>query len=214
LSKKNPSNKDNKDPKEESTVLTVRIKKSLDEALNNISESRRLTKAAVIREYLEKSKFFLMDHNSIKSLNQNELILLKQRFFNKMLSEFDEKRQIELATELARFINDLARIKGNMDDILYKLDLCEEYGFFPKFLDHDGYILINKRFGPERFVEAFIWILITMGDKGDFDREFITEEIEDSKKVAERYMEMIQPVRRDETHYAFEFARLKEENEK
>jgi poly-beta-hydroxyalkanoate depolymerase len=101
-----------------------------------------------------------------------------------------------------------------MDDISYKLDLCEEYGFFPKFLDHDGYILINKKFGPKRFVEAFMWILITMGDKGDYDREFITEEIEDSKKVAERYMETIQPVRRDATHYAFEFARMKEEGEK
>ncbi len=212
MDKNNSSNNDRADSKHESTVLTVRIKKNLDEVLNTIAENRHLTKAAVIREYLEKSEFFLMDHNSIKSLNQNELILLKRRFFNKIISELDEKRQIELATELARFINDLARLKGKMNDIPYKLDLCEEYGLFPKFLDEEGFILINKKFGPKRFVEAFMWILITMGDKGDYDREFTTEEIEDSKKVAERYMETIQPVRRDETHYAFEFARLKNES--
>jgi hypothetical protein len=97
-----------------------------------------------------------------------------------------------------------------LDDISYKLDLCEEYGLFPKFIDKQNYILITKKFGPERFVEAFIWYLITKGDKGDFDKEFITEELEDSSKLMKKYKETIQPVRRDASHFAFEFAKVED----
>jgi predicted DNA-binding protein len=213
MSKRESSHRKKSRSNKKNTVLTVRIKKEIDDILNAIAEKRNLTKAAVIREYLEKAKFFFMDHNSIKSLNENNLVLLKRRYFKKILSEFKEQRQIELATELARFINDLARLKGRIDDISYKLDLIEEYGFFPKFIDNEGYILIDKKFGPERFVEAFVWFLITLGDQGDFSRDFTTEEIEDSSRTRKKYMSTIQPVRRDASHYAFEFAKIENEKE-
>jgi len=199
-------NKEKKD-----AILTVRINPELDQTLDEICEKRRLTKAAVIREYLERARFFLIDHNSIKSLNENPLILLKRRFFKSLIAEFDEKKQIELGTELARFINDLARLQGKLNDISYKLDLCEEYGLFPKFVDKQNYILISKKFGPERFVEAFTWYLITKGDEGDFDKEFITEELEDSSKLMKKYKEIIQPIRRDASHFSFEFAQIEKD---
>ena len=201
--------KDKKEVKKDA-ILTVRISPELDQTLDEICDKRRLTKAAVIREYLERARFFLIDHSSIKSLNENDLILLKRRFFKSIISKFDEHKQIEIGTELARFINDLARLQGKLDDVSYKLDLCEEYGLFPKFIDKQNYVLISKKFGPERFVEAFIWYLITKGDEGDYDKEFITKELEDSSKLMKKYKETIQPVRRDASHFAYEFAKIEE----
>ncbi|MBD3196159.1 MAG: ribbon-helix-helix protein, CopG family [Candidatus Lokiarchaeota archaeon] len=198
---------DKKSSKNNDTVLTVRISSDLDETLNKICNRRRLTKAAVIREYLEMAKYFLIDRNSINSLNENELIILKRNYFKKIIEDLNEVTQIELGTELARFINDLARLEGKLDDKDYKLDLCEEYGLFPKFIDAHSYILFSKKFGPKKFVEAFAWQFITKGEKGDFSIEFTTEQLEDSSKLKKRYEETISPIRRDATHYAFEFAK-------
>ncbi|TFG00013.1 MAG: ribbon-helix-helix protein, CopG family [Promethearchaeota archaeon] len=200
-----------KNSKDKSKVLTVRVSEELDEVLEQRSRDRKLTKAAVIRDYLEFAKFFLKDSNSVKSLNQNDLIILKNQFFKSMLSEFKEKVQIEFGKEMGRFINDMARLQSRVDDISYKLDLCEKYGLFPKFIDNDGYILINKSFGPRRFVESFTWYLITMATEGDFNKEFTTEEIEDSRSTRKEYEKKINPVRRDATHYAFEFAKIETE---
>jgi hypothetical protein len=149
----------------------------------------------------------------LKSLNQNDLIVLKKQFFKSIISERDERQQIELGKEMGRFINDMARLQGKIDEIPYKLDLCEKYGLFPKFVDTEGYILIHKSFGPRRFVESFMWYLITMAEKGDFNKEFITEEIEDSSRTRRDYEDEIQPVHRDASHYAFGFAKIEEEEE-
>jgi len=154
--------------------------------------------------------FFLMDHNSIKSQNENNLIILKRSFFRNIIDNIDQLSQIEFGTELARFINDLARLEGKIDDIEYKLTLCEQYGMFPKFIDKQNYILFSNKFGPKKFVEAFAWYLITKGDKGDFDKQFIEEVLSDSSKLTKKYEETIQPIQRDSSHYAFEFARIKE----
>lgn len=208
------STSSNSEGKDKTTVITVRISNDLDSGLAKIAEERNIPKAVVIREYLDKSRYFLIDHNSIKSFNKNNLMVLKRRYFKKIMEEFEERKQIELATELARFINDLARLEGKSDDVLYKLNLCEEYGFFSRYMDAEGYILISKRFGPQRFVEAFTWYLITMGNEGDFSLDFTTEEINDNSRIEKRYKKDIQPVRRDATHYAFEFAKLKDSDDK
>ena len=194
--------------KKSSNILTVRIYEDLDKVLDNICIKRGLTKATVVREYLEMAKFFLIDHNSIKSLNENHLILLKRTSFKNIIEKLDETNQIEIGTELARFINDLARLQGKIDDTEYKLYLCEEYGMFPKFIDKENYILFSKKFGPMKFVEAFVWTLITKGDKGDFDKQFIKEELSDSSKLKKKYEETIQPIQRDSSYYAFEFGKL------
>ncbi len=199
--------------KGKTTVLTVRISEDLNMILEARSSERRLTKAALIRDYLEFARYYLKDYDSLKSLNKNELIVMKKQFFKSILSEFREKVQIEFGKEMGRFINDMARLQGRIDDISYKLELCEKYGLFPKFIDEEGYILINKGFGPKRFIESFTWYLITMATEGDFNKEFITEEIEDSRSTRKDYEKRIQPVHRDNTHYAFEFARIEKEGE-
>ncbi|MHA1293868.1 MAG: hypothetical protein ACTSQJ_14520 [Promethearchaeota archaeon] len=196
-------------PSKKSTgVLTIRIDEELDDVLNKISEKKRMTKASLIRNYLELARYFIIDEESIKSLNQNDLILLKKNFFIDCLREFNEIQQIDIGTNLARFINDLARIEGKIEDINYKLDLCHHFGFFNKYIDKENYILFSKSFGPKKFVEAFVWQLFTKGDKGDFDKSFIDAEIERSKSIRSNYEKKIQPVYRDSSYFAFEFAKI------
>jgi hypothetical protein len=208
-----PSNseKNKKKSSKKTAVVTIRIDADLDEELDFISENKQLSKAALIRNYLNLAKFFVIDHNSIISSNKNELLLLKRNYFKNLLENMDEKIQIDMGEELGQFINDLARLQGKLDDIEFKLGLCQAYGFFPKFIDRAGYILFPKQFGTKKFVEAFVWRLITMGNKGDFDKDFTEENIEDSRRTRSSYYDTIQPVRRDATHYAFEFARIKDE---
>ncbi|MFO8017316.1 MAG: CopG family transcriptional regulator [Promethearchaeia archaeon] len=207
-----PSNnkKKKKKNKKKSAVITIRIDAELDERLNKISDSKQLSKAALIRNYLNLARFFVIDYNSITSLNKNELLLLKRNYLKDLLENMDQIAQIDMGEDLGRFINDLARLQGKLPDIEFKLDMCQAYGFFPKFIDNEGYILFPKQFGTKKFVESFVWRLITMGNKGDFDKDYTEENIEDSRRTRSSYYDDIQPVRRDATHYAFEFARLKE----
>ncbi|MFX0073761.1 MAG: hypothetical protein ACFFAO_21995, partial [Candidatus Hermodarchaeota archaeon] len=176
-------------------------------AISDICENKNIKKAKLIRDYLELIKYLRVTNNDIRSLNENNLIILKRDFFTDIIKDMDEIKQIELGTRLARFINDIARIQKK-EDINFRLDLCHYYGLFNKFIDADNYILFSKKFGPRRYVEAFAWQLITKGDKGDFDKSFIESEMEDNKKLRTKYQETIQPVRRDASYYGFEFAKL------
>ena len=191
-------------------VLTIRIDEDLDSKFNKQAIQTNITKANLIREYLEMAKYFNIKKNLFQSLNNNDLILVKQNFFNSIISIIEDIipiKSIDLGTDLADFINDLARIEEKSDDIEYKLDLCERYGLFPKFVDKGNYILI-KKFAPKKFVEAFFWQLITEGKTGDFDKTFIDSEMEENKKLMTKYESQIQPVKRDNSYYSFEFAKL------
>jgi len=191
-------------------VLTIRIDEDLDSKFNKQAIQTNITKANLIREYLEMAKYFNIKKNLFQSLNNNDLILVKQNFFNSIISiieDINPIKSIDLGTDLADFINDLARIEEKSDDIEYKLDLCERYGLFPKFVDKGNYILI-KKFAPKKFVEAFVWQLITEGKTGDFDKTFIDSEMEENKKLMTKYESQIQPVKRDNSYYSFEFAKL------
>lgn len=204
------NNKSNNNKKNKTSVVTIRIDADLDNELDEISDRKQLSKAALIRNYLGLAKFFIIDHNSIISSNKNELMLLKRNYFKNILENVDELIQIDMGEELGQFINDLARLQGKLNDMEFKLDLCQAYGFFPKFIDKAGYILFPKQFGTRKFVEAFVWRLITMGNKGDFDKDFTEENIKDSRRTRSSYHDTIQPVRRDATHYAFEFAKIED----
>lgn len=189
-------------------VLTIRIDEDLDSKFNKQAIKTNTTKANLIREYLEMAKYFNIKKSSFQSLNNNDLILIKQNFFKNIIEEINPIKQIDLGTDLADLINDLARIEERSDDIEYKLDLCERYGLFPKFVDKGNYILIDIKFAPKKFVEAFFWQLITEGKMGDFDKTFVDSEMKDNKKLKTRYEETIQPVKRDSSYYSFEFAKL------
>lgn len=209
--KKNSENK--KEKSRNSAVLTIRIDNSLDEIFNQIGEEKRLPKSTIIRDYLEMARYFAINRKSIRSINENDLIILKRNFFFSLLEGMDELHQIELGSRLGHYINDVARIQGKLEDVEYKLDLCEKHGFFQKFLDAENYILVSKKFGPKRFVEAFVWILLTKGEEGDFNRSFTESEMTKSSKTKRSYYDTIQPIKRDASHYSFEFAKIRKEEE-
>ncbi|MFX1238511.1 MAG: hypothetical protein ACFE8P_12425, partial [Promethearchaeota archaeon] len=153
-------------------------------------------------------RFVMVDQESIKSTNDNNLVLLKRSFFNTLVSNFEEEEQIDLGIEIAQFINDLARLEGKIDDLDYKLDICAHYGLFPKYIDREKYILISNKFGPEKFVEAFIYKLVKMGSEQDFDKAWTTEQLSKSKDAKKAYKQKVNPIRRSAEHYSFEFAKL------
>ena len=191
---------------DEKVVITVRIDKELDESLNIARSKTGLSKADIIRNYLNLSNYVFMQKGSIKSLDNRELIIFKRSFLKNLLKDMDEVAQIILGEKLARFINDIARIQRRINDLSYKLDICENLGFFPKFIDQEDYILISNKFGPRKFIEAFTWKLIT---EKDFNRQFVEAEIsKNPKSTARNYKKEIAPVERLSSHYAFEFAKL------
>ena len=194
--------------KKEKSVLTIRIDNDLDDIINEICERNRITKASLIRNYLEMIRYVLIDKNSIFSSNNNELLLLKKSVFRTIIDRFSEESQIDLGIELAQFINDLSRLEGKLDDIEFKLDLCEHYGFFQKFIDKEEYILITNKFGPKKFVEAFIYKLIKMGSEQDFDKGWTDEELEKSSSARKAYRQKVSPVQRSAEYYSFEFAKI------
>ena len=125
--------------------------------------------------------------------------------------KLDEAKQMELGNKLARFINDIARLEGQIDYIDYKLELCEHLGLFPKFIDKENYILFSNKFGPEKFVEAFVYKIINYSPEDDYDMDFTTAGIEKDSKRKKDYNKKIGPIERAKSYYAFEFARIKEE---
>ncbi len=143
--------------KDSTSVITVRINDDLNKIIEKTCKKLGITKASLIRSYLEMSKYLIKQKNSLKSLNDRDFIIVKRNYLRKLIEKSEEEEQIRLGDKIARFINDLARIDGKLKDIDYKLDMCDNFGFFPKFIDTENYILISKKFGPRKFVEAFIW---------------------------------------------------------
>ncbi len=199
---------------EKKNVITIRILESLDETLKDISKKRRITKANLIRNYLELANYILVDQNSMKSLNDVNLLVLKRSFFYKIVEGFAETDQIDLGQEYAQFINDLARREGKIDDIDYKLDICENFGLFVKNVDKENYILFSKEFAPEKFVEAFVFFLITKGDDGEFKRDWVTDKMKSNKSLTQAFNKKIMKIERDASYYSFEFAKIPEEEPK
>ncbi|MFX1320615.1 MAG: ribbon-helix-helix protein, CopG family [Promethearchaeota archaeon] len=190
------------------TVITVRIEEDLDNNIEKMRSKLGLSKADFIRKYLDMSKYFVIQNNAIKSLNNRDFIILKKSTFRKLLEPLDGAKQMELGNKLARFINDIARLEGQIDNIEYKLDLCEHLGLFPKFIDKENYILISKKLGPKKFVEVFIYKLINYDPKDIYD--YTDEEMKSSKSLRTQYKKEIGPVDRSSSHYSYEFAKMPE----
>ncbi|MHA1151005.1 MAG: hypothetical protein ACTSR8_22515 [Promethearchaeota archaeon] len=190
--------------KSEKTVpMTIRIKENINNSLEEIKSSTGISKAELIRNYLNMSNYVLAQKGVLKSLNNRDLIIVKKSFLRSIIRELPEIKQADLGEKLGRFINDIATIKGKSDDIDYKLDLCVNYGFFPRFIDNDGYIMISKKFGPQRFTEAFLWQIIK-------NMDYNLEYIENPKGTSKSYgKEIGYKENRTSSHYSFEFAKLK-----
>jgi hypothetical protein len=196
--------------KDSTVVITVRIEEELNNNIEDMREKLGISKADLIRNYLGMSKYIIKQKNSIQSLNKRDLIIVKRSFLRKLIDNSTESEQINLGDKLGRFINDIARINGKIDDIGYKLDLCDSLGFFLRDIDHESYVNIIKKFGPKKFVEAFTWRLF---NQEEFNSKYTEEEIKGSKSLTQQYLKEIQPVTRSSSHYSFEFAKLPEEQE-
>ena len=153
----------------------------------------------------------IIDQNSIRTLDDRDFIMIKRKIFKKFLKSYEIEEQMEYGLKFAQFINDLARLQGRIDDIEYKLEMCQHLGFFPKFVDDDDYILISNKFGPKKFVEAFVYKLINHDPNTEYDINFTDENIESKKALKQDYNKKIGPTYRSESYYAFEFAKLEKE---
>lgn len=195
--------------KDSTSVITVRIEEELNNNIDKMREKMGISKADFIRNYLELSKFIVKQKGSIKSLNDRDFIVVKRSYLRKLIENESEEEQINLGSKLANFVNDIARINGKLDDIEYKLELCNNLGFFPKFIDNENYILLSKKFGPKKFVEAFIWRI--HNQTTDFNTDWVSSKIDTQSKIRTAYKNKIQPVERSSSHYSFEFAKIQEE---
>jgi len=192
--------------KSNTSVITIRIENNLKDHLDKMKDRFGLSKADIIRNYLEMSRYLVKQKNSVKSLNDRDLIIVKRSFLRKLLEESGEVEQINFGNKLGRFINDVSRIGGYSNDINYILNLCESLGFFPTLIDNDNYILITKDFGPIKFVEAFI---LQIFKQIDYNPRYIEEEMKDSKSLKSQYeKDMGAPIERSSSHYSFEIAKL------
>jgi hypothetical protein len=147
-------------------------------------------------------------------MNNRDLIILKKSHARKLIEKLNEVEQMEFGIKLARFINDIATIQGTLDNIDYKLDLCEHLGFFSKLVDEENYIWFSKKFGPKKFIEAFVYKLINHEPKFEYDIKYTEEGIENNKSTRTQYNKDINPQVRSSTHYCFEFAKIPEEEAK
>ncbi|MFX1501473.1 MAG: ribbon-helix-helix protein, CopG family [Promethearchaeota archaeon] len=197
--------------KESTNVITVRIDEKLNDNLEKVRKKLGISKADLIRNYLEISKYVIKQKSSLQSLNDRDFMIIKRSFLRKLVEKEEEEGQIKLGDKLARFINDCARINGRIDDILYKLDLCDNLGFFRNFIDDNNFILIDKKFGPQKFVEAFVWRLF---NQGEFNANWTTLKIDDQSKIRTAYQKQVQPIDISSSHYSFEFARVPYEKAK
>ena len=195
-----------KESKTNQKVITIRIDGELNDHLNNLKDRLGLSKADLIRNYLELSKCILKQKSSLKSLNNRDFVIIKRSYLRKIMMELEEEDQIRFGDKLARFINDLGRIYGKENDIDYKLQLCDIMGFFPYFVDNENSILITKKFGPQRFVEAFTYRLFK---KSEYNTRFVEEELKGSKSLRDQYNKEIQPEDKSSSHYSFKFAKIK-----
>ncbi|MHA1670048.1 MAG: hypothetical protein ACTSV5_05645 [Promethearchaeota archaeon] len=188
-----------------SSVLTVRIAKQLNEHLEKMKSRLGMSKADLIRNFLELSKYIIKQKNSIKSLNDRDFIIVKRSFLRKLIGSSDELDQILLGDKLARFVIDIARISGKVDDLNYKLDICDNLGFFPKFIDEENYILVTKKFGPKKFVEAFLFRLF---NNKEMNNNYIEENLKGNKSLTQKYNTEFKIVQRSESHFTYEFTTL------
>jgi len=193
------------DSKYSTDVITIRIDKRLNSHLDKMKERLGLSKADLIRNYLEISQYIIKQKNVLKSLNDRDFIVVKKSLLRKMVEKLEESEQLKLGDKLGRFINDIARINGKLDDSEYKLELCDNLGFFPKFIDEEDFLLISKKFGPKKFVEAFLWRLF---NQKELNPDYTKEEMKGNKSLRSKYKSELKPIERSSSHYSYEFAKI------
>ena len=192
-------------PKKQTKVITIRIDEKLNEHLDNMKERMGISKTNLIKNYLELSKYLIKHKTTILSLNDRDLVVVKKSFLRNLIERLEEKEQLNLGDKLARFVNDIARIYGKQEDLLYKIDFRVNLGFFNSLYDDNNYLLTTKKFGPKKFVEAFLWRLFK---QKELNSNYFEEEMKGNKSLRQKYKSEIKELEISSSHYSYSFAKL------
>lgn len=192
-------------------AITVRINESMENDLNFVSEKLlNVKKGTAIRNYLTLSELVAVSNDgSIKGYNNRLMVILKQETLQLILSKANSDLQLNIGDDMALYINDVCRLKGN-DSLIYKLNLCNRLGWFIYTLDSEKNVQISLEFGPEDYTKAFFYRLAK-------DKKMAVRFLSDktvSDKTAKRDME--KEFGKGETaitaNYSFKFMHLREED--
>jgi hypothetical protein len=196
-------------PKEPTKVITIRIDKELNEHLDKMNKRIGVTKTSLIKNYLNLSKYIVKHKSTLQSLNDRDLVVVKRSFLRNLIERLDESDQLMFGDKLGVFINDIARIYGKQEDIGYKVDFCDNLGFISSILDDDNNLLVVKKFGPKKFVEAFLWRLF---EQKELNPSYIEEEMKGNKSLRQKYKNQIKELDISSSHYSYEFAKIPEKD--
>jgi len=194
-------------PKKPTKVITIRIDEELNDHLDRMNERIGINKTNLIKNYLELSKYVIKQRSALQSLNDRDLVVVKRSFLRNLIERLDESEQLNFGDKLGVFINDIARIYGKQEDINYKVDFCDNLGFFSSILDDDNNLLVVKKIGPKKFVEAFLWRLF---EQKELNPNYIEEEMKGNKSLRQKYKNQIKELDISSSHYSYEFAKIPE----
>jgi hypothetical protein len=197
------------EPKKTTKVITIRIDQELNDNLDRMKDRMGINKNSLIKNYLELSKYFLKHKSTIRSLNDRDLVVVKRSFLRNLIEQLDEKKQLSSGDKIGRFINDIARIYGKQDDLEFKIDFCDNLGFFNNLLDESNQLLVEKKFGPTKFVEAFLWRLF---EQKELNPNYNEEEMKGNKSLRQKYKNQMKQLDISSSHYSYEFAKVDKES--
>ena len=194
-------------PKKATKVITIRIDEELNDNLDKMNKRMGVTKTSLIKNYLELSKYLIKQKLALKSLNDRDLVVVKRSFLRNLIERLDESEQLIFGDKLGVFINDIARIYGKQENICYKVDFCDNLGFFSSILDDDNNLLVVRKLGPKKFVEAFLWRLF---EQKELNPNYTEDEIKENKSLRQKYKSQIKELDISSSHYSYEFAKFPE----
>jgi hypothetical protein len=200
----------NNTPKKPTKVITIRIDEELNEYLDKMSKRIGITKTNMIKNYLKLSKYIIKQKSALQSLNDRDLVIIKRSFLRNLIERLDESDQLLFGDKLGVLINDIARIYGKQEDITYKVDFCDNLGFFSSIIDDDNNLLVIRKLGPKKFVEAFLWRLF---EQKELNPNYIEEEMKGNKSLRQKYKNQVKELDISSSHYSYEFAKVPEKTE-
>jgi len=192
-------------PKKPTKVITIRIEEELNENLDKMKKRIGITKSNLIKNYLELSKYLIKQKSALQSLNDRDLVVVKRSFLRNLIEHLDESDQLLFGDKMGVFVNDIARIYGKEDDKLYKVDFCDNLGYFSSIIDEFNNLLVVRKLGPKKFVEAFLWRLF---EQKELDPNYIEEEMKGNKSLRQKYRSQIKDLDISSSHYSYEFAKI------
>ncbi len=193
-------------------AITVRIDSDMESELNFIAENiLNEKKGNVIRKFLSLAEILAINNDgSIRGYNNRLLMILKKETIQRIISKVDEELQVDFGDEMARYINDICRLKGE-STLEYKLRLCNRLGWLVPFYDKNFNTQIPHDFGPEDFVKAFCYRLV---NEKKMNLKYLSTNLTSDKAAKKEFERIFGKGEKGENaisnHYSFTFMHLRE----